>query len=588
MASLRPPADGARLVDDAPGMVLRQVFTEFWPLLRPLRWWMLLGLMFLALGSLIEIVEIMLFERLVDDVLVPADYSPLVWIAGAYIGLNLLSAVVSGADDLLSTWVSQRFLVRLRTDTFRHVLSLPLEAHDRHRLGDVLSRLTSDINAVERFMVGYLSSGLGSVIRLVFFVGALFWLQWDLALASLIVVPVFWFVSTRFARIVKDVSRERARRGGSLGAVAEEAIATSALVQAYNREEEAVAAFHRQNHGIANAEMAASRVRSVFLPVVDLAELVGLLCVIGLGTWALATDRLTLGGLLAFLTLMTQCYRPIRELSDLLPSLFSATASIERVVQLLHQPPVSERPDAHELAHPQGVVRLTTVSVRYPDANRDALRDVSLSVRPGEVVAVVGPSGAGKSTLARLLTRQVEATAGVVEIDGHDVRDLTIRSVRDAVCVVLQETMLLDATVHDNIAYARPDATDLEVRDAARKADAHTFIEALPDGYRTRVGQRGRSLSGGQRQRISLARAFLRGSPVLVLDEPTTGLDPETARRVLSPLRSAAGDRTALLITHDPVALEFADRVIHLEDGTVSEARTAKSGAADQLVVILP
>ena len=559
------------MVDDAPGMGLRDVFTEFWPMLRPLRKWMLLGLGFLAAVSLIEIVEIMLFKRLVDDVLVPADFSPLVWIASAYVGLNLLSALVSGGDDMLATWVSQKFLVRLRTDTFRHLLSLPLDLHDRHRLGDVLSRLTSDINAVERFMVGYLSSGLGSVIRLVFFVGALFWLQWELALASMVVVPIFWFVSNRFAQFVKDVSRERARRGGSLSAVAEEAIATSALVQAYNREDTAVEAFHRQNRGIADAEMASSRVRSVFLPVVDLAELLGLLCVVTLGTWALSTDRLTLGGLLAFLTLMTQCYRPIRELSELLPSLFAATASIERVVQVLHQQPVADRPNARPLADVKGLVEFEDVSVRYPGANRDAVRHVSVIARPGEVVAIVGPSGAGKSTLARLLTRQVEATHGAVRLDGHDVRDLTTQSVREAVCVVMQETMLLDATVHDNIAFARPDATDQDVRDAARMADADTFIDALPQGYATRVGQRGRSLSGGQRQRISLARALLRGSPVLVLDEPTTGLDAETARRILAPLRSMAADHTVLLITHDPLAVDFADHVVHLDNGAVTD-----------------
>jgi subfamily B ATP-binding cassette protein MsbA len=247
-------------------MTLREVFTEFWPALRPLRGWMVLGLALLALGSVVEIVEILLFQRLVDDVLVPADFGPLLWIALTYVGLNLLAAVVSGADDIVSTWVSQRFLVRLRTNTFRHLLRLPLNVHERHRLGDVLSRLTSDINAVERFMIGDLTSGIASTLRLLFFVTALFWLQWELALASMVVVPLFWFVSTRFARFVKDVSRERARRGGSLGAVAEEAIATSSLVQAYNREEEAAQAFHRQNEGIANAELAASRVRSVFVP----------------------------------------------------------------------------------------------------------------------------------------------------------------------------------------------------------------------------------------------------------------------------------------------------------------------------------
>ncbi len=556
-------------------MSLRQVFVQFWPALRPLRWWIALGLALLALSSLVGIVEILLFQRLVDDVLVPADFGPLLWIAAAYVGLNLLSALLSGADDILSTWVSQRFLVGLRTATFRHVLSLPLHTHERRRLGDVLSRLTSDIGAVERFMIGQLTSAVAAVIQLVFLLAALFWLQWELALASLIVVPIFWFIATRFARFVQDVSRERARRGGSLGAVAEEAIATSALVQAYNREDQAVAAFHRQNRGVAAAQMAASRVRSVFLPVVDLAELIGILCVVFLGTWALATDRLTLGGLLAFLTLMAQCYRPIRELGDLLPDMYAATAGIERVAELLAEPPVQQRPHARVLSHPRGSVLLDEVSVRYPGAGRDALHRVSLNAQPGEVVAVMGPSGAGKSTLARVLTRQVELTGGAVLLDGHELRDLTISSVRDAVCVVMQETLLLDASIRENIAYARPAATEREIRNAARAADAEAFITTLPDGYETRIGQRGRTLSGGQRQRLSLARALLRCSPVLILDEPTTGLDPESARRVLAPLRTAAKDRTVVLITHDPVAAEFADRVVHLADGELVAAPAA-------------
>src|SRR5680860_1149858 len=335
MASLRPEVDHAPLVDHAPGMTLREVLRRFWPQLKPLRWWLLLGLLLLAAAPAIEVVEILLFQRLVDDVLVPAEWRPLVNLALLYLGLNVVSAIVSGFDDYLTTWISQRFLLDLRTDVFRHVLSLPLHVHERRRLGDVMSRLTSDVAAVESFMVGHLADGLGTVIRLVFFVGALLWLQWELALASMVVVPLFWWISTQFAHFVKRLSRERRRRSGSLSAITEENLANGALVQAYNREQDAVDKYHRQNKAIVAAELAASRVRAIFLPLVDLAELAGTLVVIALGVWALQTDRLTLGGLLAFIALMTQCYRPVRDLADLLPSMYSATAGVERIVELL-------------------------------------------------------------------------------------------------------------------------------------------------------------------------------------------------------------------------------------------------------------
>jgi ATP-binding cassette, subfamily B, bacterial len=570
-ASLRPEEDTAPIVEHAPGLTLRQVLTRFWPRLRPLRGWLLLAFALLAAAPAIEVVEILLFQRLVDDVLVPAAWEPLVWLVAVFLGLNLLSAVISGFDDYLATWISQKFLLDLRTDVFRHVLSLPLHVHERRRLGDVMSRLTSDVAAVETFMIGHLANGIDAVVRILFFVGALFYLDWALALASLVVVPLFWWVSSRFAEFVRRLSRERRRRSGSLSAVTEEHLANGPLVQSYNREEEAVARYHRQNKAIFSAELASSRVRGVFLPLVDLTELAGTLVVVAMGVWALETERLTLGGLLAFLTLLAQCYRPIRDLANLLPSLYSATAGIERLVELLEEKPPQDRPGAHAVVAPRGDVRLENVTVRYPGAANPALEDVNLSFHPGEVVAVVGGSGAGKSTLARVLTRHLDVEEGRVTLDDEPLTDLTIVSLRDAVTVVLQETLLLDASVHENIAFAKPGATRGEVRRAALAADADAFISALPDGYDTRIGQRGRLLSGGQRQRLSIARALLRDSPVLVLDEPTTGLDPDTARRVLRPLRAAAKDRTVVVVTHDPVALEIADRTVRLEDGHVAD-----------------
>lgn len=566
-ALLRPAADDAQVVADAPRMTIRQVARRFWPQVRPLRWWMLLGLLLSAGISAIGVAEIALFARVVDDVLVPADLGLLPWIALAYLGLSLGSGLLSGCKDYLSTWVSQGFLLRLRTQVFRHVLSLPQDAHDRRRLGDVLSRLTSDVSSVEQFMVSALSRGAAAVITVLFYVGALFWLDPLLAAVSMLVVPVFAGVAAQFSRLVKEAARERRRRGGSLSAVAEENLGNVPLVQAFGRQDDAVAKFQRENAGIMGADLASSRVRSVFLPVVDLAELAGILSVIAMGTWALSEDRLSLGQLIAFLTLMAQLYRPLRDLASLLPTLHSATAGIERLVELLDDRPPPESPHAVRLDAARGELSLRGVRVTYPGAQRSALDGLDLTVAPGQVVAVVGPSGAGKSTLVKALLRLLDPDAGVVCLDGYDLRDLRLDSLRDAVSVVPQETLLLDTSVHDNIAFARPDATRDEVVAAARAADADEFVQRLPLGYDTPVGQRARTLSGGQRQRVAIARALLRDSPVLILDEPTTGLDTETAQRVLEPLRRLTSGRTTVLVTHDPVAVSIADRVLTLVDG---------------------
>ncbi|WP_169570470.1 ABC transporter ATP-binding protein [Nocardioides insulae] len=575
-AWLRPERDEAPFVAHATGLTLAEVFRRFWPRMRPLRWWLLLSLCLLAIIPLIEIAEILLFQRLVDDVLVPAAggeplallWATLLVLAVGYVGLNLLSGLVSAFDDYLATWISQRFLVDLRRDVFAHVLALPSHVHDHRRLGDVLSRLTTDIATVERFMVGHLTAGLGAVIRLVLLVGALFWLQWELALASLLAAPALALVSSRFARFAKDVSRERRRRGGSLASVTEESLANATLMQVYGAQDDAVAGYHRQNRAIADAELSGSKVRGVFLPLVDLIELAGILLVVGMGVWALSTDRLTLGGLLAFMTLLVQCYRPVQELSDLLPSLFSATAGIERVVELLDQEPPGDVPDARPLVVRGGEIRFEGVRATYPGGPRPALSGLDLLIPAGAAVAVTGASGSGKSTLVRLLTRQLAPDRGRVLIDDQDLAERTACSVRDQVSVVMQETLLLDASVRANIALARPDATEAEVRTAARTADADDFVTGLPEGYDTRVGQRGRLISGGQRQRLALARALLRGAPVMVLDEPTTGLDDAAAERFLQALlRVADGThRTVLVMTHDPRVLPYVDRVVALGD----------------------
>jgi ATP-binding cassette, subfamily B, bacterial len=551
---------------------VREIFRRFWPDARPYRKQIAIGLLFLVLVPAVEAAEIWMFKLVVDDVLVPRELAPLLPIAAAYVGLTLLGGLISFGDDYLAAWVGERFLLNLRTRVFAHVQGLSLHSLDRRRLGDLLSRLTSDIQAIESFILAGIGEGLSALVRILIFGGALFYLDWRLAGVSLIIAPLFYFAARYFSQLVKHAAREKRRRSGSLSAVAEESLGNASLVQSLNRQAVEVARFRRQGDRIVEAELASTRIKSLFSPLVDLIELLGALIVIALGTWALTRGDLTLGGLLVFLAYLTQLYGPIRDLSGLSNTIFAAAAGAERVIELLEErPTVVDRPGATALRDVRGRVELRDVAFRYPGAAREALAGVSLTAEPGETVAIVGPSGAGKSTLARLLLRFDDPTAGSIAIDGRDLRDVTLHSLREHVGLLAQETLLPDVSVREAIAYGRPGASDEEIEAAARAAGAHEFICELPDGYDTPVGQRGRRLSGGQRQRISIARALLRSTPVLVLDEPTTGLDAEAKAALLGPLSRLVEDRTTFVISHDPEVVAWADRVVTLEDGRVVE-----------------
>jgi ATP-binding cassette, subfamily B, bacterial len=467
--------------------------------------------------------------------------------------------------------VGEHFLLDLRARVFAHLQALSLEFFERARLGDLVARLTGDVQAIEAFVLAGVADLVTYLARILFFTGALFVLDWRLALLSLAVAPLFWVVAARFSRRIKAASREKRRRSGSIGAVAEESLGNIALVQASNRQAAEVARFQRESLGALAAELAATRVRALFGPLVTLIELAGALVVIGCGTYLISRGELTLGGLLAFLTYLSQLYSPIRGLARLSNRLFAASAGAERVAELLDaRPAVRERADALPVS---AAARLEVegVSFRYPGAERDALRDVSFSVAPGETVALVGASGAGKSTLAKLLVRFYDPTAGRIALDGRDLRDLRLHDLREQVALLLQETLVFHGTVEENIAYGRPDG---DVRAAAAAADADGFIRALPDGYATVVGQRGRRLSGGQRQRIAIARAMIRDAPLLILDEPTTGLDAESAERILEPLRRLMAGRATIVISHNLLTVREATEILVLDAGRVVERGT--------------
>ena len=538
---------------------MREVVRRFWPLARPYRRQFAAGIVLAALLPAVEAAEVWLFKLVVDDVLVAETLEPLAVLVPAMVGLALLGALLSFGDEYAATWVGERFTLALRTRLFAHLQRLEPDALDRRRHGDVLARLTGDVHAIETLLLSAAGELVQAAARILFFGGALFLLSWKLALASLIVVPAFALAAHRFARLSRRAARERRRRSGSLTAVAEEALANAALVQAAGTQEHELARFRRENEGKLHAELAGTRISGLFAPVIDLIELAGAVLVIVLGTLALAGGDLTLGGLLAFLAYLAQLYRPVRDVSRLGQTIFEASAGAERVIELLDTEP-RVRDGERELRDARGWLQFERVTYTYPGARQPALDDVSFVVRPGRCVALVGESGAGKSTAAKLALRFADPDHGTVRLDGHDVRDLTLRSLREHVAILLQDAPLFDGTVRDNVAYGR-DATDAEVS-AALDAVGLALDPA------TRTGQRGRALSGGERRRVAMARVLLQDAPVLVLDEPSAGLDADATQRLLAPLRRVIADRAALLITHDPILIEAADEVVELAPWT--------------------
>ena len=563
------------LVEQAPRLKVRAIFGRFWPETRPFRGRMVLSLLLAAVGPGLATVGIWLFKILVDDVLTPHDYRLFPVVAAAYLGITLLEGLLNFTDQYMSAWVGERFVLNLRVRLFAHVQRLSLGYFENNQLGDILSRLTGDVGAIESLVLTGVNVALTYAFQIGFYTVAMFYLNWQLALVAFVAAPGFLLLARVFSRRIKDASRERRRRSGSITAVAEESLGNVALVQAYDRQDHEVHRFHQENLGSFRAQMTATRLEALFSPFSSLLETIGVLLVVGIAVWELAQGRITLGGLLVFVAYLTQLYGPISGFGTLWNSIYSASASAERIIEVLDERPgVVEPEDPRPLTRAAGEVGLTDVEFSYPGTDRAVLRGISYRVPPGATVAIVGSSGAGKTTLTKLMLRFYDPAGGRITLDGRDLRELSLSDLRRNVTAVLQETLVFDGTVADNIRYGKPEATEGEITAAAVAADAHEFVSALPEGYDTRIGQRGRMLSGGQRQRLAIARAMIRNSPVLLLDEPTTGLDAESTQRVLEPMRRLMSGRTTIIISHNLLTVTDADQILFLDDGVITGAGT--------------
>jgi len=543
---------------------------RFWPHTRGLRHWIVACAVLASIPPIVAAAEVWLFKTLVDDALVPKDLGLLPLLAGLYMGLNLASGAVEFTLRMVSAWAGEQFVLRLRNHVFDHLLRLsPLQVARRPQ-GDTLTRLSGDVGAVERILVSGPAEVVEMAVRILVFVGIMVWLDPLLAALALVATPLFWVLARRFSAAIRRAARERRRRSGLVQSLADEVLTSMAAVQAASAEDRERRRYRHQGEAAVAAEMQATRLIAFFRPLVDLVELTGALLVVTAGAWSLASGRLTLGELLAFMTYLTQLYSPIRGITDLITAAYKAGASAERLEELLDEAPAvteAATPVTPELI--VGRVEFENVGFRYPASSRPAVDGVSFFAEPGTVTAVVGPSGSGKTTMAWLLLRLADPDTGTVRLDGHDVRTLSLRTVRSSVQLLLQDTHLFDGTIEDNVRYGRPDASAADVLRALDDADASDVVARWPEGIGHHVGPKGRFLSGGQRRRFALARALLAGAPVLVLDEYSTGLDPQSSRRVLNRLRDPR--RTVVVITHDPAVAQAADHVLVVDQGHVVE-----------------
>ncbi|MEU8648763.1 ABC transporter ATP-binding protein [Streptomyces sp. NPDC048737] len=554
---------------------VREAFRRFWPLTRGDRKWLSAIIACVVVSALAETASILLFAELTDNALEAGSLDAFWGPAGAWLAVAVLGALVGYLGNSLATWTAERFVLRLRAGVFRHVQDLPPHFFQRHRRGDLVERLTGDVEAIEQLVVSGVVGMVSAAFSAVFYAAAAFWLRWDLALVTFVLAPLFLLAARRFSGRVKEAARDERVADGAITSVVEESLGNVVLTQAYNRQADEARRLDREARAWLRASVRGARLSEMYEQFVEVAETICVLMVIGLGVWEISAGRMTLGGLLAFAAFVGYLYPPVRSLGQLGLTLTAATAGARRLNEILDaQPSVRDPADPVRAWPVRGRVGFHGVSFRYPGATRESLGEVTFTASPGELVLVTGPSGAGKSTLSKLLTRFYDPSAGVITLDGVPLPDVALGFLREQVALLPQETLILNGTVRENIACGRPGATDEDVERVARAAAAHDFVTALPDGYDTRIAPGTAALSGGQLKRLTIARAMLRAAPVLVLDEPTAGLDSVAARQVVRPLRRLMSHRTTVLITHDLGLAPDADRILVVDGGRLVETGT--------------
>ena len=496
--------------------------------------------------------------------------------------IALVGAVSSYFEKYLTTSVAQWVSHDLRQTLYHHIQRLSLSYHDNKQTGDLITRITSDINTVQDFISQVLLGLLVNVLTLLGMLGVMFYLDWRFTLIALSVAPLLFIVIYSFTWRIKQASRDVRKKEGEIASIASEVLSSIRVVKAFTRESYEEERFKQQSLETVESALAARSLKAKLTPIVEVIVAGGTCLVLWYGVRLVMSETITSGSLLVFLLYLGKMYKPMKELSKMTDTISKTTVGYERIREVLDTDrDVRNLPGARKAPVFKGMIEFSHVDFGYSDRSL-TLNDISFRLEPGQIGALVGPTGSGKTTIASLVARFYDPVKGVVKIDGHDVRSYKVQSLRRQISFVLQESLLFRGPIWQNIAYGRPEATRAEILEAAKLANADEFIVQLPDGYDTMVGERGVTLSGGQRQRIAIARAIIRNTPLLILDEPTSGLDAASEELVFEALRRLMTDKTTLVIAHRLATIQRANVIFVIDKGVIvqrgTHAELLKSG----------
>jgi ATP-binding cassette, subfamily B, bacterial len=494
------------------------------------------------------------------------------------LALVLLVAIVGGistyVEKYLTTSVSQWVAHDMRMLLYQRIQRLSLAEHGKARVGDLVIRVTKDIDAIQDFIDQALIGMVVAVLTLIGMIGVMLWVNWRFTLVGLSIAPVLFIFVYLYSRKIKEASRAVKKRESELMSGVAEVLTSIQVVQAFAREDFEDRKFGSESRENVRTGLLARSVKAKLSPMVDLIVAVGTCAVLAYGVVLVQRGELTTGVLIVFLMYLKATYKPIKDLSKMSNTLAKAAVSYERVQEVLGvESAIRDMPGARVAPPLKGLIEFDNVTFGY-ERDVHVLKGVNLRIDPGQVVAIVGPSGMGKTTIAGLIPRFFDPVHGSVKIDGTDIREFTLKSLRDQMSFVLQDSLLFGGTIWENISYGRPDADPEDTIRAAELANAHDFIMKLPLGYGTVLGERGSSLSGGQRRRIAIARAMVRNTPILILDEPTTGLDSQSEQAVIEALERLMKGRTSIVIAHHFSTIKRADVIFVVKDTTIVERGT--------------